>query len=196
MDIPTQYCELGNLQLLNVITSFFFIIFAFLSYRKTKNKFLPILLSLVGISSALWHLTSFAWADLLDTGSIAIFCLATTYLLFSKIFTSKIHVVLSLVVLVLLSFFIEQVSIMNGSLVYIFLFFILLIPGLIYLKKAPIVRRYMVLALVVFGLAIVFRILDPVLCEYVPMGTHFIWHILMALVGYYLILVLYKKTNS
>jgi hypothetical protein len=199
MDTPTKYCELTYLGIqepLNVFSSLFFIFFAVLAYKKTGNKVLPILLGFVGISSVLWHLSSSDLGDFLDTVSIAIFSLATIYVIFSKVFKRKISLFFALIFLLIISFLLERVSILNGSLVYIFLLLSLLIAGHFYIKQKPSSKRNIIQALLFFSIAIFFRIADSLFCQYIFTGTHFIWHILMAFVGYNLILGLFSMKDE
>lgn len=192
MDIPTQYCEASGFQLINVITSLFFLVFAFIAYKKTRLKLLPILLVFIGVGSTLWHATALPIGDVLDTLSITIFSVVATYFIFSKVITNKVLVFLSLVALLGISFFLEQVSILNNSLVYIFLLFVLCLFGIFYTQKIPTSKQNIITALLLFAIAIGFRIFDPFFCKYLPIGTHFIWHMLMAFVGYQLIHALNK----
>lgn len=199
MDIPTQYCEyislIGINEPFNVFTSLFFIVFSVLAYKNTKLVLLPTLLGFIGVGSGLWHLTALPWADLLDTLSIALFSIVVIYLFLLKILKHKLLTIFTILTSLILAFFLERSTVLNGSLVYIFMFFILTTLGLIYMKQLPAYRQNIKYALLSFLVAIILRIFDPIICEYFFNGSHFLWHVLMAFTGYYLILALSKKAK-
>jgi hypothetical protein len=62
--------------------------------------------------------------------------------------------------------------------------------GLILLLMVPIARRYgslvwqVVPIATLYALGIVFRTVDMALCPWLPIGTHFLWHIAGAATGY------------
>lgn len=76
-------------------------------------------------------------------------------------------------------------AVLNGSTGYFpALAALLVIGGL--LREEP-QGRAMLTAAVVFIVSIIFRIIDPVVCPAFPLGTHFLWHVLNAIVLYLLL---------
>jgi hypothetical protein len=53
--------------------------------------------------------------------------------------------------------------------------------------KEPSTRRSLALAALVFAISLGLRTVDNAICPQVPLGTHFIWHILNAVVLYVLL---------
>ena len=95
MDIPTEYCELFSeyflSQPLNAISNVAFLIAAWFAYRYLRDRgfkklyILPTLLTLVGISSAWWHITDSYIGDILDTFSIVALASAVVIFLLARI---------------------------------------------------------------------------------------------------------------
>lgn len=51
--------------------------------------------------------------------------------------------------------------------------------------------NFIILTLISFILALLFRELDPVSENYLPMGSHFLWHVFSAVGGYFILAYLY-----
>ncbi|KKU75860.1 MAG: hypothetical protein UY01_C0002G0003 [Candidatus Nomurabacteria bacterium GW2011_GWB1_47_6] len=200
LDIPTQYCEhiMGHFlsQPLNAISNIAYFLAAFLSYiylrQHTAPKLyvLPILLGVVGIGSMWWHITNSSIGDILDTYSIALFASVTTLLFLTKITKSKIIAAVSFAALLSFVLMAERFVALNGSLPYVVLLGGFLIAGKIYVKKFPSVKVVFISTSLTFLIAITLRSLDIFLCPILPFGTHFIWHILIAVFGYQIVLML------
>lgn len=206
LDIPTQYCEslVGSFlsQPFNVISNVAFLIAAFLAYRYLRNHritglfILPILLGVIGISSAWWHISNSNLGDILDSFSIVLFASVAAILLLTQITKSKVAIALSFVILLSSTLITERVTEWNGSLPYIVLLVGFLIGGIVYIKKFPSAKVIFLSAFLTFSIAIVLRSLDILLCPFVPFGTHFFWHILVAGLGSQIILMLtHSKKN-
>ncbi len=201
-DIPTEYCE-QLLQIgwepINTISNLAFIfagIFAFYKLRNEKSVLrliLPILLVLVGIGSSWWHISHTHYGDIADTFFILIFASAVSILFFKKLLQSWAIVLLSFFILLGITLFAEQLDYFNGSLPYIVLFIALLIGGIFYTKKFNGSKSLFTTTIVTFGLAIIFRSIDVLVCPSISFGTHFLWHILVAVLGYQLILLVARR---
>ena len=210
-----HYCERVAFQLwgepLNTVSNIAFFIVAFLIYRKQKiaaqsrpNWDLLILILLivaVGTGSSLWHLLARHWALWADRVPILLFISLYFISCLARIFKLKIRTI------VILFFMFHIINSMaqwyfpagsfNGSLFYI--------PTLVFLagitlstsgKKYMTIRAHYFYALLFFITAIVFRTIDLPICDTISVGTHFIWHILVALTIYFLMLGLIKPTKA
>jgi hypothetical protein len=73
---------------------------------------------------------------------------------------------------------------LNGSVGYLPAALALLVVGSMCLLRAPraTAGQGLLLATVLFGLSLVFRSIDEAACDTLPLGTHFLWHILNAAV--------------
>ena len=201
-DIPTQYCE-QLLQIgwepINTISNIAFIfagIFAFYYFSNEKSVFtfiLPILLILVGVGSSWWHISHTHYGDIADTFFILIFASVVSVLFFRKLLDSWTKVLLSFFVLLGITFFTEQLDCLNGSLPYVVLFVALIIGSIFYAKKFSSLKPLLITTITTFGIAIIFRSIDVLVCPSISFGTHFLWHILVAVLGYQLILLVGRK---
>jgi len=142
------------------------------------------LIALVGFSSMLWHASGIRWLFWLDVAAAAAFAAA-----YWSVFLFRV----------------PRFGVIGLSVAWLFtgvglaLFYLLLpgatagttlgyLPMLIILFAALILAarvdrrlaRDLVLAAAVFGLALVVRALDPVLCDWAVVGTHWLWHLLTA----------------
>ena len=205
LDIPTEYCErLSHLlgpEPLNVLSNVAFLLAASFAYRavrshELKSVALPILLSAVGIASAWWHLFHTRTGDIADTLSIFLFACVAGVLFLYKTFSSKVRVTVFALVTTVLVLGGEQVRWLNGSMPYVVVLLALGLAGMVYAQKFPSKRLSVLLMFSTFLLALTLRSLDSALCSFIPIGTHFLWHILVAFFGYQIILLVVHKPES
>jgi hypothetical protein len=137
----------------------------------------------IGIGSFLFH--TFAnrltmWADILP---IAGFTLAYTlfnlrrFLRFSWPKALTIFVIFYVSVGVLTALVPDWLRVAsNGSTGYLPPFLALLFFGLWLIRAGHPAGWYNLAAVGLFVISVTFRALDPLVCEAVPLGTHFLWH--------------------
>ena len=73
---------------------------------------------------------------------------------------------------------------LNGSLIYVPALILMLYLGMYHFlqnKREPLL---LLATMGVFVVSLAFRSIDDALCSYVPIGTHFLWHILNGVVLY------------
>jgi hemolysin III len=144
---------------------------------------------LVGASSMWWHGHHSQLGDIADTVSILLFASAVALLFFRKLIHSWVRVIVAYCSLLVVTLFAEQLPYLNGSLPYIVLLVGLIIISVVYIKRFNKNKFLLLSSIGVFGLALLFRTLDMASCSLFPIGTHFLWHIFVAIFGYLLILV-------
>ncbi len=201
MDIPTIYCEqLGatGFQYLNIITNGFFLLFAILYLKGIKKShgvlqprdyILTALFILISAGSFLWHFAPSAVTDYGDTLPIIFFTLTSLFLIIRKVFNKNIILQTgALLSIFVIGLFLEQLPFLNGSLSYIFLLLIFIAITIFFKDKNRDASKSFCLALLLFFVGILARTFDLILCNYIPFGTHFLWHILVASMGYFLLL--------
>ena len=195
-----QYCEfVSNFWIhepLNAITNFGFLIGAYFLYRFVKvNKcniglgaILISLMVILGLGSLAWHSYRVVPTLLLDEIPIYIFIIFTFYFLIQSLTRShKLTLTISFfsaLIYYAIFAYVPGVNISNGVLKYVFALLIFLILNVLIVKKFGSGYNFF-LPLSIFILAIVFRIVDLYICPIFPVGTHFIWHILIALTMYF-----------
>ncbi|GEM_PF-4405593 len=133
-----------------------------------------------------------ALGDVLDTVSIGIFALLISLILAQKLFTRISYQVVSILGIFSIAFLLEQLPYLNGSLVYLFLFITL---GLIlYLLSHKTSVATIIMCLLFLGLLA--RILDIQACNTLVIGTHFIWHIAVALAVFFIVKIVIQSPRT
>jgi hypothetical protein len=193
-----NYCERTDASLwsepFNALTNLAFLIAAIMLWRQargnprqTELRCLAALIALIGICSGLFHFYGTVWGMILDVAGIALFILV------------YIHRYLRLLVkwplwacwLGVFAFLAADRAIaalgrfgLNGSEGYLLPGATLAVFALWSRRHAPASTRWLGAATLVFLLSFSLRTLDMALCASWPLGTHFAWHMLNALVLY------------
>lgn len=151
--------------------------------QKPVPKILGVIAILVGIGSGLFHSLASRWAQLADI--IPIFCLIMGFFFYYQIRVlkwTKSQAALGMCGVILVSFMgikIFRVPELNGSEGYLGAWLIL---GILAYWERHEVHNWMLRAFILFFFSLLARSLDHYLCSVFPIGTHFIWHILNAIV--------------
>jgi hypothetical protein len=172
----------------------FLIVFYFLRkemQRRNLNaislKFTTSLIVIIGLGSMIFHTTARMWGALMDSIPIAIF--AVTYMVmlskhilgFGKFRTALLMLLFVAVNVV----FKHYVSRAPDGYVSIFPTLFCLVGIAVYMifSKNPSSAAFSKAVLLSF-LAIYFRVIDEQICGAFPVGTHFVWHMIMSGVIY------------
>ncbi len=176
---------------LNALTNLAFIIAGILMWRRVNDlscRLLCGLLIAIGVGSFLFHTFATRWAALADVVPIGLFIIAYLYLVNRKIAQFKIFKSGALACL-----FVPNAALVATGLSYVPFFNI----SALYWTVPPILLAYAVsyrvlpfaYVALLLSASIAIRSVDLSLCQAVPIGTHFVWHILNAGVLAYLISV-------
>ena len=206
-----QYCESAtNFWLhepLNAITNLAFIIGAYYLFKLIKKEKLSmplglILLSLMiilGLGSLAWHSYRSLPTLLLDEIPIYIFIIFAGYYLtqsLTHIQKITLMILVSIGVIYYLIFaYIPGINLSNGVLKYVFALLIFIVLSTLVVEKSGSGHNF-IIPISIFVFAIVFRIIDLFVCSKFPIGTHFIWHILVALVMYLVSIVILRLNKN
>lgn len=169
---------------INALSNISFIIAAAIIYTKIKNcanqsiwvNILTGLCFITGIGSFLFHTFANTWSLYADI--IPIFAFMITFVAFclKKIFSQNTFIsTLGAMLFLGLTIYLDFGPLkdyLNGSIGYFPALALLLIIGL--LKK----ESNFLFSCAIFSISLIFRTLDNQLCSSLPIGTHFIWHIL------------------
>ncbi len=183
------YCErLGTefwSEPINALTNLSFIIAGIWGLSK-KSKSYPLYLSLlalsIGIGSFLFHTFATKLTQLADLIPIFLFTLVFVFFTFLNVLnlTKNRAIVFSgifVLVMVLIEILIPK-SILGGSLLYgpalITLFFVAIQT---FNRDRTLSKLYACVGSV-FLISLVFRTIDLQICDLIPLGTHFLWHLL------------------
>lgn len=199
---------------INAMTNIGFIFASFLAIYIHKkdglnNKvfiFLSLLVVLIGVGSFLFHTFANTWSGLADTIPIWSFVVLYVFFVIKIVFNNSwVKTIFIMIIVFALSYLGLYLSksendnngqVLNGSLQYSpALFFMIVYTVMLYIKKQKIFK-YAAYALLVFFISLCFRTIDMYLCESLSIGTHFVWHILNALMLFLLLLTFHKSLRE
>lgn len=197
------YCErLGPgywAEPVNAITNAAFLVAAAILWRRTAGmplaRALCLILAAIGVGSYLFHTHATVWAMLADTTPIGIFILVYVYAAHRHFFGLPVWLAL-----VGTAAFIPWSTLLTPLFAALPFFavsaFYWPVPTLILLyavllrRRAPETSRGLALGAGILVASLVFRSVDEAVCAAVPVGTHFLWHILNGLMLGWMIEVL------
>ena len=208
-----EYCErLGNdfwAEPVNALTNAGFVIAAILLFRLLRQQqakttpwdiyVLVFLLACVGIGSFLWHTFAAPWAALADKLPIFAFMFLYLFSYMARVLQMPWFWSLScLGMFIFLNVVVKQwlpADLLNGSIMYLPALFALLLLGLVSIYRRLPGAKIMLGVTGLFCVSVLFRSVDQLVCESFPLGTHFVWHLLNALMLYWLMTVLSQSTQ-
>jgi hypothetical protein len=198
MDYLDLYCErLGPglwAEPVNALSNAAFFLAAWLLWRSARRSELhaaPIALLLtlvlaIGIGSALFHTFATLWARVLDELPILLFQLLFVWLYARRVMgMRRLAAGAMLVAFLAAALYGRQFpQLLNGSLVYAPAVILVCVLGAYHYATHKPARAHLVLAAGVLAAAVGLRTLDASVCDRFALGTHFLWHLLVAAVIY------------
>ncbi|MGB7830811.1 MAG: ceramidase domain-containing protein [Xanthobacteraceae bacterium] len=189
------YCERASAAFwaepVNALTNAGFLVAAlaaFVEWRRAGGRDMPVLaliavMVLIGLGSFAFHTLATRGAVYLDVIPIAVFIYGYLALALRRFLAlGWLPTIATLVGYIALSRLLAHLTppgALNGSIDYL----PALAALLIMLGVVPVtVRRTVALAAAVFVISLAFRTVDRAVCGTFPLGTHFIWHLLNAVV--------------
>lgn len=201
--------ESGNLTLfgyepINTISNLAFLVASLLLFARWyssplvnfKNSFdvllLTLFLGLITIGSGLWHYYGVYPYQLFDIAPIALFI--HSYLLIFCIRIIKFSIPktflvwLGFIIVTWISDHSLPPDILNGTLLYLpaYVMLVIFTSYAYFIKHVD--QHYLLNGLVVWSISLIARTIDLPICSTIPIGTHFIWHLLNAFLLYLLTL--------
>ena len=197
------YCERLDIGIwaepINAVTNVAFILASIFMWLRCKNlvegRVLSFLLFSIGCGSFLFHTFAQTWAAILDVAAILIFILTyifianRSFLAWSKM-VSVFGVILFFPYQLLLANILSNIQFFGSSVQYIPVAILIFIYSGLLRKTEPNLSRGLLIGAVILCLSIVFRIIDEPLCSVLSVGTHFVWHILNAIMLSWMIEIL------
>ena len=197
------YCERLDIGIwaepINAVTNIAFILAAIIMWLRCKNlvegKILSFLLFSIGCGSFLFHTYAQTWAALLDVSAILIFILTyifvenRRFLVWSKM-VSLIGVILFFPYQLLLVSILSNIQFFGSSVQYIPVAILIFIYSGLLRKSEPNLSRGLFIGAAILCLSIISRTVDEPLCSILSVGTHFVWHILNAIMLSWMIEIL------
>ena len=188
------YCERLDVGIwaepINAVTNFAFILAAIIMWIRCKNlvegRILAFLLFSIGCGSFLFHTFAQTWAAILDVATIVIFILAYIFvanhrfLMLSKI-VSIIGVILFFPYQFLVVSILSNIQFFGSSVQYCPVAILIFIYSGLLRKTEPNLSLGLFIGAAILSLSIFARTIDEPICSSVSVGTHFVWHILNAI---------------
>lgn len=174
----------------NALTNVAFLIAALVLWHRVGGlrapRVLCAILFIIGIGSYLFHTHATAWASTADTVPVGIFILAYLFLVNRDVLLLPGWIaVLGTCAFVPYAFvlvpLLEQIPFIRISDFYWTVPLLLLLYAGFLHRRQPATARGLLLGAGLLSLSISLRSLDQALCAIWPPGTHFIWHLLNAL---------------
>ena len=140
----------------------------------------------VGIGSILWHTYPTMLTLVLDSVPILIFIMWFIWLYARNVIGMQpVFAVASAVVFLLATLLaIPFAGILHGAFVYTPGLIVTLVLGVFHAREQTSARFTLLAAAGVYLAALFFRTIDNEVCPVLPIGTHFLWHLLIGLVTY------------
>lgn len=193
------YCERTGPELLseplNALTNGAFIIAAILLFFQARNRnvlsvdtgLLITLIFAIGVGSGLFHLYATRTTLLADVLPILFFQVSFLVIYSRSVIEASWRVTgMLLLGYVILTFLAGTLpgDLFNGTLRYAPAFIFICLLGSYHYQEKKNGRPYLLMAAGVFLLSMTFRSIDQSVCASLPIGTHFLWHVLNAVVLY------------
>jgi hypothetical protein len=209
-DIMDVYCERVGPGLLaeplNAVSNISFLLAAWAAWVLAKRtgalsagvRVLIVLAALVGIGSFLWHTYPTSLTLILDIVPILIFIIWYIWLYARNVIDMRSIFAVACVAAFLLATFvaIQYSDVLHGALVYVPSLMVPLVFGVFHATERRVARFTLLAAAGVFVAALFFRTIDNEICSVLPIGTHFLWHILIGLVTYLVMRSLILSTTT
>jgi hypothetical protein len=187
-DLPGWFAEP-----LNTVTGLAYLVSAWQAWRQLERArwreqwdlhLLAGLIAFVGVASMLWHASGSAWLHWFDAAAVAAFVIAYWQVFLVRVSGMGWIGLAGAWVLTgawLALFYLALPELFLGStLAYAPLLGLLLVAVAMSARINRRLARDLLLASVLFVLAMVVRAADQLLCEWVIVGTHWLWHLLIA----------------
>ncbi len=187
------YCErVGEAYLaepINAVTNLGFLLVAFWMWPRVRGivgaRVLCAILGMIGLGSYLFHTHAQVWAGVVDVAPIAVFVL--TYIWLANVAYLRLPVpwaALGVLMFVpyaaLVIWSVGRLPIVGSSAAYVAVALLIAIYAVVLRRRLPEVARGLGIGAAILFVSITFRSIDAPLCNLLPMGTHFVWHLLNA----------------
>lgn len=209
--LDLTYCETSSwlymAQPWNTISNGLFFIIAFVLYYQIKQtdkaqdkSFTAVIASiaLIGACSTFWHATMYPWALLVDIFGIIVFTIAYIYYVgLKQLSFSFWQSTGTLIAVIALCVFAMKLTdgLPQRSGAFIPLSLLFFVAAIKLWKNSKQNSLYLIGAGGTMALAIVARVIDVSVCDYIPVGTHFLWHGLTAVTTYCLMMPVLRSLS-
>lgn len=181
------YCERNSIDFLaeplNFFTNILFLAFAILLFKNKKilNKSLPLILFGIGVGSMLFHSMPNNITAFVDIFFIILFIIVFLIQLYNKlginIYLSYILSILFVVSCYQFGNFFKDSFLKESAFYFPILLHLYFLKIYFFLFKKIYLKSFILIP-ILFSLSLYFRTIDLKYCTFIPLGTHFFWHII------------------
>jgi hypothetical protein len=209
MERIDAYCErLGPefwAEPVNAITNAAFLLAAILMWRRWPDeplcRALSAVLGVIGAGSFLFHTFATPWAAAADMVPILGYILLYVYAAHRRVWGQGVWLSLafSLATIPWLAALTPVFAALPGFAVSAFYWpvpTLILLHAALLRRRAPATALGFAIGVAILALSLTFRSLDEAVCQAVPVGTHFLWHILNAVMLGWMIEVLGRHSRA
>ncbi len=176
---------------INAVTNAAFLIAAFIMWRRVRGlgmqlaMLLVVILATIGIGSYLFHTHAQVWAAMADVAPILLYILVYIFAINRHVWQMR-PLPAAMVTALFIPYaaatlpLFQLVPGLGGSAVYAPVPLLILIYAFLLRNRTPETARGLAIGAFILIASITFRALDEPLCMQLPLGTHFMWHILNA----------------
>lgn len=192
----------------NAVTNAAFILAAIWAWRAASAagdngaKLLAVILGAIGAGSYLFHTHAQVWSLYADVIPIQVFILTYLYLATVRFFGvpwwgGALVVVAFLPYAALIAGGLGAIfGSLNGSISYVPVPILIAVYAALLWRRRPQAARGLAIGAGILSVSLVFRTLDRPVCEAFPLGTHFLWHILNAVMLGWMIGVILDRPEA
>jgi len=174
---------------LNAITNIFFLVAAMWVLRRESlngmARILAFILGMIGVASFLFHSFAQTWAGTVDV--LFILCFTIFYLFAAtKDFLGAPKSIAILISIGFLPFSIvvdwltSPLTFLGSTRIYMPILILIILFSILIYTRLPTVSRGLALGAFILIASMCARFLDEPLCQTIPIGTHFLWHVMNA----------------
>ena len=171
----------------NAVTNAAFVVVALWMWWRSAGvplaRALSVILGVIGVGSYLLHTHAQVWSAIADVAPIAVFILLYIFAINRDVWGMRTVWALGATAL----FFpyaaatvpvFQYLPVLGVSAGYVPVPVLILIYAALLWRRAPALARGFVIGAAILFVSLVARSVDEMLCEQIPLGTHFLWHIL------------------
>src|SRR3712207_683204 len=209
-DVMDAYCERVGPGLLaeplNAVSNISFLLAAWAAWvlassTGTLSMGVRVLIAIaasVGIGSILWHTYPTMLTLVLDSVPILIFIVWYIWLYARNVIGMRPLLAVAPAAAFLLATLlaISFSGVLHGAIVYAPGLMVTLVLGVFHARERSAARFTLLAAAGVYMAALFFRTIDNEVCTVLPIGTHFLWHLLIGLVTYLAMRTLILSTRT
>ncbi|WP_170422920.1 ceramidase domain-containing protein [Ruegeria arenilitoris] len=177
---------------INAVTNAAFLVAAFVMWRRVRGQGMPLamllvlILAAIGIGSYLFHTHAQVWAAMADVLPILLYILVYIFAINRDVWQMRV-VPAALLTALFIPYAAATVPLfqfvpgLGGSAAYAPVPLLILIYAYLLRDRVPDTARVLAVGALILIASITFRALDEPICGQIPLGTHFMWHILNAI---------------